>query len=125
MLKVASHQSGFTLIELMIAVAIIAILAGVGLPLYSGYVENSREAKLYNDISTIEVFQEQVLLRTGSYATGLANVAAITNATGWDPRTDDGTTYAITANGNGYNITATDNTGRAVCLSFPAKTRCN
>lgn len=124
MLRATSRQTGFTLIELMISVAIIAILAGVGLPLYSGYVDNSREAKLFNDISTIEVFQEQVLLRTGAYATGLANVTAITNATGWDPRTNDGTTYAIVANGTGYNITATDDTGRTVCLTFPAKTRC-
>ena len=115
---------GFTLIELMIAIAIIAILAGVGLPLYSGYIDNSREAKLYNDISTIEVFQERVLLRTGSYATGLADVAAITAATGWDPRTDDGTTYSVAAAGTGYNVTAVDSTGRTVCLSFPAKIRC-
>lgn len=122
--KVTSRQSGFTLIELMIAVAIIAILAGVGLPLYSGYIENSRESRLYNDISTIEVFQEAVLLRTGSYATGLADVAAITAATDWDPRTDDGTTYSVAADGTGYTVTATDNTGRAVCLRFPAKTRC-
>jgi len=124
MINTKTLQAGFTLIELMIAVAIIAVLAGVALPLYSGYVDNSREAKLYNDISTIEVFQEQVLLRTGAYATGLADVAAITAATDWDPRTDDGTTYAVTANGTGYNITATDSTGRSVCLNYPAKIRC-
>ena len=122
--KATSRQTGFTLIELMIAVAIIAILAGVGLPLYSGYIDNSREAKLYNDISTIEFFQGEVLLRTGSYATGLADVAAITAATGWDPRTDDGTTYSVAADGTGYIVTAVDSTGRSVCLSFPAKTRC-
>ena len=124
MLKSHTTQAGFTLIELMIAVAIIAILAGVGLPLYSGYIDNSRDAKLYNDISTIEVFQEQVLLRTGAYATGLADLAAITAATDWDPRTED-IAYSIVANGDGYNVTAVDATGHSVCLSFPAKVRCD
>lgn len=123
MYKSHTTQAGFTLIELMISVAIIAVLAGVALPLYSGYIENSRDAKLYNDISTIEVFQEQVLLRTGAYATGLADVAAITAATGWDPRTDDAT-YSIAASGDGYDVTAVDSTGHTVCLRFPAKVRC-
>lgn len=120
-----SRFSGFTLLELMIAVAIIAILAGVAVPLYSGYIEDSREARLINNISTIEVFQERERLRTGSYATsGLTNLAAITAALDWEPQSDDGTTYAIAANGTGYRVTATDSTGHAVCMNYPEKTRC-
>ncbi|MEM7220117.1 MAG: prepilin-type N-terminal cleavage/methylation domain-containing protein [Pseudomonadota bacterium] len=118
------RQLGFTLLELMIAVGIIAIVAGIGIPMYSGYVQNSREAKLINNISTVEVFQERERLRTGSYATGLANEAAITTAIGWDPQTDDGTTYAIAANGTGYQVTATDAEGLSVCMNYPQKTRC-
>jgi len=35
-------QQGFTLIELMIVVAIVAILAGIGLPSYQRYTESAR-----------------------------------------------------------------------------------
>ena len=117
-------QSGFTLLELMIAVAILAVLAGVGIPQYQGYIENSREAKLMANIATIEVFQERERLRTGSYATVGANLAAITAAIDWAPQTDDGTTYVLGGSGTGYTITATDEQGKSVCMIYPAKTRC-
>lgn len=40
-----SNQKGFTLIELMIVVAIVAILAGIALPEYQKYVVKARQAE--------------------------------------------------------------------------------
>ena len=37
-----SMKKGFTLIELLIVVAIIGILAGVGIPAYQGYIEGAK-----------------------------------------------------------------------------------
>lgn len=115
---------GFTLLEMMIAVAILAILAGVGIPTYNGYLDNSREAKLISNIATIEVFQENHRLKTGSYATVGANLAAITAAIDWEPQTNDNITYVLAASGTGYSITATDDQGKSVCMIYPDKTRC-
>lgn len=122
--KGAGLTRGFTLLELMIAVAILSILAGVAIPAYQGYLDNSREAKLISNIATIEVFQEDLKLRTGSYATVGVNLAAITAATGWEPQTNDGIAYVLGASGTGYTVTATDDQGKSVCMIYPAKTRC-
>ncbi len=124
-MKNISLQKGFSLIELMIAVAIIAIIAAVGMPAYNGYITTSREGVLVNNLSTIEVFQEDFRLRNGNFLVAAANLAAITAGIGWQPQDDGGVTYVITDPGGGsYNVTATDATGTTVCMTMPEKVRC-
>jgi Tfp pilus assembly protein PilE len=109
----------------MIAVAVIAVLASIALPAYNGYIQTSREGVLVSNIATMEVFQEDFRLRTGSYLTVAADAAAIDAAIGWLPQDDVGTTYSIAAGaGNTYEVTATDDVGTTVCLRLPPKVRC-
>ena len=42
-MKPLRNQRGFTLIELLIVVAIIGVLAAVGIPMYNGYIANAKE----------------------------------------------------------------------------------
>ena len=124
-MKKISLQKGFSLIELMIAVAIIAIIAAVGMPAYNGYITTSREGVLVNNLSTIEVFQEDFRLRTGNFLVAAGNLAVITAGIGWQPQDDGGVTYVITDPGGGsYDVTATDAAGTTVCMTMPEKVRC-
>ena len=121
----ARTNSGFTMIELMIAVAILAIISAIALPFYNDYLETGEQGVLAHNISTIEVFQEDFRLRNGIYANDLADLAAITAAIGWQPQTDDGFTYSIAdSDGTLYQVTATNADGESACVEFPSKNRC-
>ena len=124
-MKPPRRTHGFTMIEMLIVITIISIIGLIAMPVYNNYIATSREGVLVTNITTIEIFQEDFRLRNGAYAVDLANIAAITAAIGWDPQAADGTTYVIAdSDGLTYSVTGTDIEGRAICILFPARTRC-
>ena len=65
----AFKNRGFTLIEVMITVAIIGILASVALPSYRDYVQRSRVPVAMDGLSAFYTRMEQRYQDTGNYGT--------------------------------------------------------
>lgn len=62
-----SNNKGFTLIELMITVSIIAILAGIAIPLYNNYVYRGKQVEAKSLLMTIKVEEELFFAENGCY----------------------------------------------------------
>ena len=61
-------QQGFTLIELMVVVAIIGILAAIAFPIYTQYIIHSNRAAAKSEMMAIANREEQFLLANRAYA---------------------------------------------------------
>lgn len=112
-----SEVGGFTLIELMVVVVIVAILASIAIPAYGDYVTRGRipdaTANLANKRAQLELFYDN----NHTYAGGIPDCTADDTTTSRFfsfGATCGATTYTITATGVGpmlgfvYNITETN-----------------
>jgi len=92
-------NKGFTLLELLVVVAVIGILAMVALPAYDDYVIRGKLAEGFSGLSDGRVKMEQFFQDNRTYAGGPAPAATSTFT--YAAGNLSATTYTITATGNG------------------------
>lgn len=95
-------QKGFTLLELMVVFAIIAILATIGIPAYSEFVKQGKVAEATSTLAELRIQTEQFFQDNRTYVG--ADVSACVPQAGTTKYFDyacvvDATTYTITATG--------------------------
>jgi type IV pilus assembly protein PilE len=65
-----NKAAGFTLIELMVVVAIVGILASIAMPAYQDYVLRGKLAEAYSQMASLQLRMEQYYQDNRTYGTG-------------------------------------------------------
>lgn len=107
-----SKSRGFTLIELMVVIAVIAVLAGIAIASYNGYIREARLSTAKLNADSLRLFLEDFQLDNATYKVGGLSTLTeqqILDNLGWSPDgdadvTNDEYTYSLTVTDSTYDI---------------------
>jgi type IV pilus assembly protein PilE len=109
------RAQGFTLIEVMVVVVIIALIAGIAYPSYRDHVRKSSRVAAQQELLELSGMQEKIYLNSNAFTTKLTNAYDGTTAGGLGKTsgksTDGRYTLALTATAQSYTLSATPVTG--------------
>ena len=100
---------GFTLIELMIVITVVAILAGLAITQYGKQVRKSKRAEAKQAIATLAMAQEKFRMNNATYAT-CDDAMAPSTCNAYNGTLNSYTVAVASPTATGYVITATPKT---------------
>jgi type IV pilus assembly protein PilE len=103
------NKKGLTLIELLIVMVIVAILAAIAVPMYTGYMTRARRADAKTALEQLRAAEE---MRRAEYGSYLNNLAALQSSWGAPAATVGDYTISLVATTSTFTGTATPNTDR-------------
>lgn len=120
MKKVKERREGFTMAELLIVVAIIAVLVAIAIPVFTSQLEKSREA---TDLANIRAAYAEVTVKAldNTEATGITETVNLKQQTaGWETATAAQTLQELA--GDSSYVTGTPTPTKSVVLTWVPKT---
>ena len=116
-----NKNSGYTLVELMVTIGIIAVIAAIAIPTYDGYIKTTGIGAAQANAKNLAAFEETYFYENDTYLAGEYNPPGANGlaALGWDPTGDNGQ-YAykveagVTGITNSYKITVTSKTDSTI-----------
>ena len=126
MIKIKKNiYKGFTLVELLIVVVILGIIAAIGFPMYTGYIDSARDKEATASLQAISMMQEQYQLEnnlstywtSGSSCSDKTNTIETTLFGDNNSLNEDNFYYCIIPfNSNGYKAIATSKSDNSKTL---------